>query len=359
MGLFVGRESLNGGTLVAVFGLVFFAAYIAYIVSHNVYRAGPVWLFPVGIFLIGVLAVGLVYAGYWVATSDFTPDERWRVTIWSFAGLIAALALTFWPVFYQRVVGVAVEDPIFILLVSSALGTNAGVVAGISEIRSERQFHRAQDSRDSMEFLNKLLRHNILNAITVIRGNAELIREQTRSDETAVRAKTIRVRSDQIDELIQNVGVLVQRTERDSTVEPVEFTPLVRQELEIARETYENVYIDAELAPAVVISADSLVSAMVANIVTNAVVHNDQESPEVTVTLETAEDSAQLTIADDGPGLPNETKEALLDPGPHGEYGLGLYLTHSLVEQYGGTLSFEDRSPRGTVVTIELPLLSE
>jgi two-component system OmpR family sensor kinase len=294
-----------------------------------------------------------------VATNEFTPDERWRVTIWSFAGLIAALALTFWPVFYQRVVGVTVEDPIFILLVSSALGMNAGVVAGISDIRSERQFQRAQDSRDSLEFLNRLLRHNILNAITVIRGNAELIREDAHSEAIVDRTETIRMRSDQIDELIQNVKVLVKQIERDSPVEPIELTPIIQRELELARETYDDVRIDADVAQGVVVSADPLVSAAIENILTNAVVHNDQEQPEVTVSLTTAVETARLTIADNGPGVPDETKEALVDPGPHGEHGLGLYLANQLINQYGGTLSFEERSPRGTTVTIELPLVSQ
>ncbi|MFA9518385.1 ATP-binding protein [Halopenitus sp. H-Gu1] len=349
-------RQLNSSVTIASIGILFFGFYLAYVVVNDAYRQGPVWLFPIGILLVGVLAGGLVYGGYWVATSEFTPDEGWQVTIWLFAGLIAALALTFWPIFYQRIVGVSIEDPIFILLVSSGLGANAGAVAGISEVRSERQFQRVEQSRDSLEFLNRLLRHNVLNAVAIIRGNADLLFERTQSETTADHARTVREQSDQIAKLIKNVKVLVHRIGDDPEIEPIELTPIVQQELETARKTHDNVCIKTDLTPEVVVQADPLVGAVIENIVTNAIVHNDQEHPEVQITLDTKDGSAKLAIADNGPGLPDETRESLVNPGLHGDRGLGLHLVDTLVTQYGGEISFAERTPRGTVVTIDLPV---
>jgi len=90
--------------------------------------------------------------------------------------------------------------------------------------------------------------------------------------------------------------------------------------------------------------------------VTNAIVHNDRDMPRVTVTLKRGEGSALLRITDNGPGLPDAPVDDLIDPGFHGDEGLGLYLVDTLVTKYGGDLRFEDTQPGGTVVTVELPL---
>lgn len=347
---------VTGGLTITILGAFFFTSYIVYLVSHESYLQGPLWLLPFGVLMVGVLSFSLIYGGYWVATREFTSEQGWEVVIWLFAGVIATLAVTFWPIFYQRIVGVEIEDPVFILLVSGGLGANAGVVAGISKVQTKRQFQHVQQARDSLEFLNRLLRHNILNAINIIQGNADQIVEKATSDSTVKRARTIHNHSAQIDNLIQNVRILVQRGEYDNELEQVDLTAVVADELAVARQSHDEVIIETDLTSAVTVWADPLVSAVIENLVTNAIVHNDQETPRVDVTLETKNDSAVLQIADNGPGLPDKTEEALIDPGEHGDSGIGLYLVDRLVSQYGGDVRFGENDPRGTVVTLELPL---
>ena len=37
-------------------------------------------------------------------------------------------------------------------------------------------------------------------------------------------------------------------------------------------------------------------------------------------------------------------------------FGLGLAITHAIVDGHGGTITLADRSPHGLIVRIELPL---
>ncbi len=58
----------------------------------------------------------------------------------------------------------------------------------------------------------------------------------------------------------------------------------------------------------------------------------------------------RVDIADDGPGIPDERKEAIFDRSLMGltkpvSRGLGLYLVKRLVENYGGEGWVEDRIP--------------
>lgn len=350
------RPSAGAGVVIAGVGGGFLLLYVVFLATNDAYSAGPEWLVAVGIGLVGTLGFGLVYGGHRVATAEFTAREGWRVALWLFAGLLAALALTFWPIFYQRAVGVTTEDPGLILLVSSALGANAGVVAGVSTVESDHQSDRLRHAHASLEFLNRLLRHNVLNAVAVIRGNATHMMMETTTSEVTDRAETVQRHSEEIVSVIDTTRVLVRHAHEEVDRRPVDLTEVVSGVVEATRETYECATVEQDLSPATDVRADPLVARLVENLVTNAIVHCDHAAPHVTVTLTTTDGTGVLRVADDGPGLPDEAVESLIDPGSHGDHGLGLYLVDTLVEQYGGRLEFGENDPRGTVVTVELPL---
>lgn len=66
-----------------------------------------------------------------------------------------------------------------------------------------------------------------------------------------------------------------------------------------------------------------------------------------------------IAVEDDGPGIPAELRDRVLDPffstKPEGEgTGLGLTVTRSIVDAHGGELTFEFPPSGGTVVTVWL-----
>jgi two-component system NtrC family sensor kinase len=68
----------------------------------------------------------------------------------------------------------------------------------------------------------------------------------------------------------------------------------------------------------------------------------------------------ELTVADDGPGIPLAIQESVFDPffttkDPGEGTGLGLSISHSIMQQLGGSLSFDSRPGRGTTFFIRLP----
>ncbi len=78
---------------------------------------------------------------------------------------------------------------------------------------------------------------------------------------------------------------------------------------------------------------------------------------------ETGRGTIRLTVGDDGPGVPPESRERIFDPffttrAPGEGTGLGLYLSRQIIEAHGGTLRVGTSVSGGAEFAVELPLPS-
>jgi len=86
------------------------------------------------------------------------------------------------------------------------------------------------------------------------------------------------------------------------------------------------------------------------------------EQGNVWVTTSLRGDVIEVSVRDDGPGIPSEFLPRLTEPffttkEPGKGMGLGLAVANSVVERHGGTIAFSNGDP-GAVVTVTLPLRS-
>ncbi|SDZ30785.1 Signal transduction histidine kinase [Asanoa ishikariensis] len=102
---------------------------------------------------------------------------------------------------------------------------------------------------------------------------------------------------------------------------------------------------------------------VVANLVDNAVRHA-RERVELAAAL--AGDQVEITVTDDGPGIPEADRERVFDRFTRlddarardaGGAGLGLSIVRELVARHGGTVTLGDAAP-GLVATVRLPAAS-
>jgi|GEM_PF-4734037 len=214
-----------------------------------------------------------------------------------------------------------------------------------------------------LEFLNSLLRHDVLNGMTIIRARgAELSR--TVEDPQKRHADTIVKWADNVTDLVARVRTLLNVLTADGTgsVARVNVVPGISEEVDRLGGAYPSTTFDVDLPDELVVVADEIVHDVIGNIIRNAAEHNDNPEPWVRVTASSSDDVARIVVEDNGPGVPDDAKDHIFRRGETGHAkesgsGFGLFFVDSMVEHWNGKVYVEDRDDGGARFVVELPAL--
>lgn len=144
-------------------------------------------------------------------------------------------------------------------------------------------------------------------------------------------------------------------------LEPVALRGIV--DTAVRRETTEGAHIDMKVPGDLHAQAEpELLTRAIANLLRNGVRYAGADGP-ITITAEQREGDVRLTIADEGPGIPEGELQRVFDPfyrldasrdRQTGGVGLGLAIVKTCVEACQGTVVAANRVPHGLQVTITL-----
>lgn len=103
---------------------------------------------------------------------------------------------------------------------------------------------------------------------------------------------------------------------------------------------------------------------VVVNLLSNAIKFSPPDAT-VTVTVGSDGEQATVSVADQGPGIPQEFRARIFqkfaqadstDSRQKGGSGLGLSICKSIVEEHGGTIGFTSETGKGSTFSVHLPL---
>lgn len=229
-------------------------------------------------------------------------------------------------------------------------------VIGIStDITKQKQ------REEELEVLNRIVRHDIRNDMSVILGWMELLEEHVDEEGRDYLQKTLSSGRN-IVELTESARDYVELVVDgdDMELEPVSLESILRTEIDLRREMYSNAEftIDDKIPDAELL-ANELLSSVFRNVLNNAVQHNDTQEPKITVSIADTGTDVVIQIADNGPGIPDDEKESIFGKQAKGlassGTGMGLYLTEGLVRNFGGDIWVEDNEAKGSIFNIKLP----
>ena len=247
-------------------------------------------------------------------------------------------------------------------------GTPIRAVGIHQDIDEQKRNHRKLARKsDQLEALNRVVRHDIRDQMSVVHGWAQEL-EHHLDDNGKVALEYVLEASQDVIDLTEVVRDIVKSLDSDGerALEPIELTPCFEDVLETKREVYPNAEftVSGEL-PSVSVLANEMLSSVFRNLLVNAVEHNDAGTPEVTLETDVREDSVVVRVADNGPGIAAGSMDDIFGRGEKGiestGTGIGLYLVHSLVTEYGGDVWVENRTAsgneesEGAVFAVELP----
>lgn len=242
------------------------------------------------------------------------------------------------------------------IAIAKLLAANTQVALG----RAERERHLERQT-DQMEFFNSILRHDILNAVTVIKSRAEFLMDDLEGEQLRD-AETIVNWSNDVTEIVQQVRTVLETLvgRGDPELEQVNLANRLRGEIGRLESTYPEVVFDTDIPDEVPVLADELVGAVLGNVLTNAIEHNDTDGLEVSTTLEGRDDAVVVRIADNGKGVADDRKEAIFrrDETGHAKStgsGFGLFFVDVMVALYGGDVKVEDNDDGGATFVIHFP----
>ena len=227
-------------------------------------------------------------------------------------------------------------------------------VQGIVEDITHRKYSENSliQLKEVLRMINKILRHDLLNDLTVMGNLIETYRENrdekllSKVMNTVERSVELIRRMKELEALVSSGRNLKAFSAKDA-VEKV-----MKESLE------EEVVISVEGDATVL--ADEAFSSVIENMIRNSIIHG--KADRIEVTIEDKGDFCEIRIADDGKGIPDEIKEEIFEEGFSGDSkstGLGLYIARKTIERYGGSIKVEDNHPKGAVFVIMLKTVSD
>ena len=209
--------------------------------------------------------------------------------------------------------------------------------------------------------------HDLRSPLTSIRAYVEgLLDGVAQTEESKQRyLRTIRTKAEDIDRLVSQLFLY---SKLDLEGVPMEMRPIRLDEFvagfveEAALDSRtRGLEITAEQLAPVTVSADpEQLCRVLSNILENSIKYKAKETGRLRITLE---ESGRLTLADDGPGVPEEALPKRFDvfyrsdparKNPAGGSGLGLAIAAKAVQGMGGTIRARSGPHGGLAIEITL-----
>ena len=194
---------------------------------------------------------------------------------------------------------------------------------------------------EALRVLNKILRHDILNDLTVVLSACDMIH----ADDDRLKQKASKA-------ITKSVSLIEQMRSLENAL--VSNEALAGKSLENAVESVAKNYPDIKFSIKgdCTVLCDGAIYSVIDNIVRNAVVHGKTDRIDITI-----DDNGEMRIADYGKGISSDIKDKIFEEGESfGDTrgsGLGLYIVKKIIERYGGDIRVEDNKPNGAVFVLK------
>jgi two-component system OmpR family sensor kinase len=210
--------------------------------------------------------------------------------------------------------------------------------------------------------------HELRTPLTSIRGYSEMLRRGANEspEDSLLARRRIEEESVRMSALVDDM-LLIARLDQGRPLDnkPVDLQAIARDAAADARAVAPQRDITLQAPVTVIVNGDDTrLRQVVGNLVRNALVDTPATSP-IEIAVTTQNGTAELSVADHGPGLKPEDRERIFEPfyradasrsRDSGGAGLGLSIVTAVVAAHGGQVSVRETSGGGATFEVALPL---
>jgi signal transduction histidine kinase len=213
----------------------------------------------------------------------------------------------------------------------------------------------------------KQIAHEIKNPLTPMRLSAQHLQRSTEEDPEKQK-ENIRRMTQTLIEQIDHLSAIATEFSNFAKMprannEEVNLEDQIMKITELFLNT-EQIRIDTNFdleMPAIVFADPEQLSRVFINLVKNAIqsIPEDREG-KIRIELETDQDRVRVKVMDNGRGIPGELGDKLFQPNfttKSSGMGMGLAIVKNIIENAGGSISFETEVGKGTTFIVDLPLI--
>jgi len=194
---------------------------------------------------------------------------------------------------------------------------------------------RTQELQRKNERLNEfasVVSHDLRNPLNVAEGRLQLAKDECESEELAHVESAL----NRMEALIDDLLILARQGETITDFEPIKLAPLVEKCWTTVETTNASLVVEIDSRTSIQGDADRL-KQVFENLMRNAVEHSSRD---VTVTVGELDDG--FYVADNGPGIPDDSKNNIFKAGystNESGTGFGLSIVQQIVNAHGWSVS--------------------
>ena len=300
------------------------------------------------------------------ATTNTLPDSKWLFL--SVRGTQGVMGIVGIPI-----AGYPIPDA-FEKNLMIAILSECGLSQERIRLQEERNKAALQTQKERLQAnLLRAVSHDLRTPLTNISGSADMLMQEESALDPAIRKKLYTAIYDDTNWLINMTENLLVATHLETNKESFKMSPELIEDLfqsvvaHLDRRAAEH-HISVHLKDVTLMAAMNarLIQRVIINIMNNAIQYTPKES-NIELSAVKKGNVVQISVTDDGPGIPDDAKRHLFDlfyTAGQGKadcqrgLGLGLNLCQSIVAMHGGKIDVLDHMPAGTTFQFTLPLVS-
>ena len=290
------------------------------------------------------------------ATTNTLPDSKWLFL--SVRGTRGVMGIVGVPI-----AGYVVPDAFEKNLMVALLG-ECGLSQERIRLEEERNQIALQTQRESLQAnLLRAVSHDLRTPLTNINGSVGILMGKDQTLKPEVREQLYTAIDDDTNWLINMTENLLAATQLETDRTKLKTAPELLEDLfqsavrQLDRRARDHhISVDLEDQTLMASMNAGMIQRVIINMMNNAIQYTPKDS-HIILSGTRRKDWVEISVSDDGPGIPDEAKKHLFDLFYTAEQGmgLGLHLCQSIVNAHGGTITVSDHAPSGTTFRFTLP----